>query len=108
MTQLRIALAQTRQTVDRQDNRRAIMEAIDSAGAQDVQILCFPETQTFGYRVDLASAQDPVVIDWLDEVHAEVAARCAQLGMACILGTEVKSVGGKPYNSALMIGENGK
>jgi predicted amidohydrolase len=108
MTQLRIALAQTRQTADREDNRRAIMEAIDSAGAEDVQILCFPETQTFGYRVDIASAEDPVAIDWLDEVHAEVAARCAQLGMACILGTEVKSDGDKPYNSALVIGEDGR
>ena len=44
MTELRIALAQTRQTADRQDNRRAILEAIDSAGAQNVQILCFPST----------------------------------------------------------------
>ncbi len=107
MTQLRIALAQTRQTANRQDNRRSIMEAVDSAGAQDVQILCFPETQTFGYRVDIASTEDPVPMDWLDEVHAEVAARCAQLGMACILGTEVKSHSTKPYNSALVIDQDG-
>ncbi len=108
MTELRIALAQTRQTADRQDNRRAIMEAIDKAEAQDVRILCFPETQTFGYRVDIATTVEPVPVDWLDEVHAEVAARCAQLGMACILGTEVRSDGGKPYNSALVIGEDGR
>jgi predicted amidohydrolase len=107
MTELRIALAQTRQTADRQDNRRAIMESIDDAATQGVQILCFPETQTFGYRVDIAAADEPVPVDWLDEVHAEVATRCAQLGMACILGTEIPSAGGKPYNSALVIGEDG-
>lgn len=107
MTRLRIALAQTRQTADRQDNRRAILEAIDSAVAQGVQILCFPETQTLGYRVDIASAEEPVPVVWLDEVHAEVATRCAQLGMACILGTEMASANGRPYNTALVIGEDG-
>ena len=35
MTTLRIALAQTRQTADREDNRRAIVEAIDAAAAQN-------------------------------------------------------------------------
>jgi predicted amidohydrolase len=107
MTQLRIALAQTRQTADRHDNRRAILEAIDNAAAQEVQILCFPETQTVGYRVDIASIETPVPVAWLEEVHTEVAARCAQLGMACILGTELKSASSKPYNTALVINENG-
>ncbi len=87
MTQLRIALAQTRQTSDREDNRRAILEAIDKAAAQGVQILGFPETQTFGYRVDIAPTAAPVPVAWLAEVHAEVAAQCERHGMACVLGT---------------------
>ncbi len=108
MTELRIALAQTRQTADRQDNRRAILEAFDQAEARDVRILCFPEAQTLGYRVDIAEPSGPVPVAWLEELHAEVAGRCARFGMACILGTEVRSESGKPYNSALVIGEDGR
>ncbi len=108
MTELRIALAQTRQTADRQDNRRAILEAFDQAEARDVRILCFPEAQTLGYRVDIAEPSGPVPVAWLEELHAEVAGRCARLGMACILGTEVRSESGKPYNSALVIGDDGR
>ena len=37
MTPLRIALAQTRQTADRQDNHRAIVEAIERAGQQQAE-----------------------------------------------------------------------
>ena len=107
MTELRIALAQTRQTADRQANHRAIVEAIDRAGEQDARILCFPEAQTFGYRVDIADPAEPTPLAWLEDLHAEVAHRCARFGMACILGTEVPSASGRPYNSALVIGEDG-
>ena len=107
MALLRIALAQTRQTSDREDNRRAILDAIDRAASRNVRILCFPETQTIGYRVDIASADAPVPDGWLDEVHGEVAARCAKHGIACILGTETASDGGRPYNTALVIDEQG-
>ena len=107
MNQLRIALAQTRQTADREDNRRAILEAIDNAAAQDVQILCFPETQTVGYRVDISPTDARVPVAWLAEVHAEVAEQCAKQGMACFLGTETESENGKPHNTALVIGEDG-
>ena len=107
MSQLRIGLAQTRQTPDRHDNRRAILDAFDSAAAQDIQILCYPEAQTVGYRVDISPVDAPVPVDWLEEVHAEVAERCAKHGMACILGTEMESDAGKPFNTALVIGEDG-
>ena len=112
MSQLRIGLAQTRQTPDRHDNRRAILDAFDRAAAQDIQVLCFPEAQTVGYRVDISPVDAPVPVDWLEEVHAEVAERCAKHGMACILGTETPletdPKGGKPYNSALVISEHGE
>ena len=107
MSQLRIGLAQTRQTPDRHDNRRAILDAFDRAAAQDIQILCFPEAQTVGYRVDISPFDAPVPVDWLEEVHAEAAERCAKHGMACILGTEMESDVGKPFNTALVIGEDG-
>ena len=107
MSQLRIGLAQTRQTPDRHANRRAILDAFDRAAAQDVQVLCFPEAQTVGYRVDISPVDAPVPVDWLEEGHAEVAERCAQHGMACILGTEMASDANKPFNTALVIGEDG-
>jgi predicted amidohydrolase len=105
---LRIGLAQTRQTADRQDNRAAVKAAIDDAAAEQVQILCFPETQTVGYRVDIAPTEAPVPVDWLQEVHEQVARRCGELGMACILGTELPSASGKPHNTALVISEAGQ
>lgn len=108
MTTLRIALAQTRQTADREDNRRAIVEAIDAAAAQKVQILCFPETQTVGYRCDIAPADAPVPVAWLEEVHEQVANRCRELGMACVVGTELAAASGRPYNSALVIAADGR
>ena len=85
-------------------NRAAIQN--DDAVGQRVQILCFPETQTVGYRVDISSPEASVSSAWLEEVHSEVAHRCGAAGMACILGTEIPT-GGKPYNTALVIGEDG-
>ena len=51
---LRIALAQTRQTDDFDDNVAAIFEAFDEAAGEGAQVVCFPEAQTVGYRVDSA------------------------------------------------------
>ena len=111
MKQLRIALAQTRQVDDFATNASTILRFIEEAGRQQVQILCFPETQTVGYRVDIARPDTPVPIEQLEALHAEVAARCGALGMACILGTETPVESnprkGKPYNSALVISEQG-
>ncbi len=104
---LKIALAQVRQTADLNDNRAAILQSVADAVAQGVQILCFPETQTVGYRVDISSPEALVPAAWLDELHAEVAHSCGAAGMACILGTETPTEG-KPYNTALVIGEEGE
>ena len=104
---MRVGLAQTRQTANIQDNRAAILAAIEDGADQGAQILCFPETQTIGYRVDIAMPDAPVDSDWLDETHAEIAKRCGELGMACVLGTELPSAAGKPTNSALIIDESG-
>ena len=103
---LRIGLAQTRQTADLADNRVAILNAMNEAAAQEVKILCFPETQTVGYRVDIATPEAPVPVDWLEELHGDVARRCESAGMACILGTETPTAG-KPYNTALVIDDKG-
>lgn len=112
MLMRRIAVAQTVQTADFDANVRAIFRVMDEAAERGVQILCFPETQTVGYRVDITSADRPVPVDRLAEVHEAVARRCAELDMACVLGTETPHeddpIHGKPYNSALVISEKGE
>ncbi len=111
MRLLKIALAQVRQSDDFDANAERILRSIDNAGKQGVQILCFPEAQTVGYRVGIVESRAPVPVERLEVLHATVAERCKALGMACVLGTETPSeadpVHDKPYNSALVISEHG-
>jgi ribosomal-protein-alanine N-acetyltransferase len=112
MSLLKIGLAQCRQTGDFDTNAATIARMIDAAARREVQVLCFPETQTVGYRVDIATPVQPVPVERLAELHGTVAERCGRLGMACILGTETPLETdphrGKPYNSALVISERGR
>jgi len=112
MKTLRIALAQCRQTGDFDENAGTILSWLDKAGRAGAQIVCFPETQTVGYRVDIATPERPVPVEPLDELHRAVARRCGERGVACVLGTETPLEsdphGGKPYNSALVISERGE
>ena len=107
MRPLRIALAQCRQTASLADNESTIFRFLDQAAQEKAQIACFPETQTVGYRVDISTPDTIVDPGWLDDLHARVASRCGHLGLACILGTEIPTAQGKPYNSALVISETG-
>jgi ribosomal-protein-alanine N-acetyltransferase len=111
MHNVRIALAQCRQTADFDANAATIMRFLDQAAAAEARIVCFPETQTVGYRVDISTPETPVPVERLAKLHARVADRCGQLGLACILGTETPLEsdprGGRPYNSALVISERG-
>lgn len=112
MAQLRIGLAQVKQTADLATNSATIFRFLEQASAARVQALCFPETQTVGYRADITDAHAPVPVDELNELHERVAQRCGQLGMACVLGTEMPlpfaPYHGKPYNSAVVISKAGK
>ncbi|MGE3407108.1 MAG: carbon-nitrogen hydrolase family protein [Pirellulales bacterium] len=112
MNPLRIALAQCRQTDCIDENERTIHRFLEDAARSEARIVCFPETQTVGYRVDIATPQTPVEPQRLSALHDRLAQRCGQLGLACILGTETPlesdPVGGRPYNSALVISADGK
>ncbi len=112
MPSLRIALAQCHQTADFDVNASKIFDFLDRAADATAQIVCFPETQTVGYRVDIATPEAPVEPQRLDDLHQRVAARCGELGIACVLGTEIPlesdPIAGKPYNSALVISERGE
>lgn len=112
MNMLKIGLAQARQVNDFDANTHTIFRFLEQAGASGVQILCFPETQTVGYRVDISTPDTPVPVEKLHHLHERVARRCGELGMACVLGTEIplesNPHAGKPYNSAVVISEKGK
>jgi predicted amidohydrolase len=111
MSTLKVGLAQCRQTGELEANIATVFRFLEEAGRAGVQVVCFPETQTVGYRVDLATPQTPVPVAQLEDLHGQVARRCGQLGMACVLGTETplaaNPLRGKPYNSALVISERG-
>lgn len=108
MRPLIIGLAQCRQTADFDTNAQTIFRFLEDAAKQGVQIVCFPETQTVGYRVDIATPDLVVPAERLDDLHRRIARRCGELGLACILGTETPAPSGKPYNSALVISEAGR
>jgi len=111
MAMLKIGLAQTRQTSDFDINAETIFRFLDLAAQSGVQIVCFPETQTVGYRADITAADAPVPVEKLDELHKVIADSCGRLGIACVLGTEVPQEsdphGAKPYNSTIVISEKG-
>ena len=108
---VKVGVAQTRQSSSFADNTAAVLDALESAADEGVQILCFPETQTVGYRVDIFQPLAPVPVAALTVFHTKVAVRCGELGMACVLGTETllasDETGTKPYNTALVIREDG-
>ncbi len=112
MKNLRIALAQVLQTGIFEENTDKIFEYIKKAAREKIQILCFPETQTAGYRVDITPPDTPIQPEKLEEVHRNVAKRCGELEMACLLGTEIPlesdPKAGKPYNSVITISPKGK
>ena len=112
MNTLRIGLAQVRQTDRFDDNVKTIFRFLEQAADERVQIVCFPETQTRGYRADITSAGAPVLVRELSDLHQRVAKRCGDLKLACVLGTEIPLESdperGKPYNSVIVISETGE
>jgi predicted amidohydrolase len=111
MKSLRIALAQCRQTASLETNEETIFRFLDQASQAKAEIVCFPETQTVGYRVDISTPSSPVLPEHLEDLHGRVSRRCGELGLGCILGTETPLESdprrGKPYNSALVIAPDG-
>lgn len=96
MKTLRIALAQCRQIDSLASNERTIFRFLDDAAKAGARIVCFPETQTVGYRVDIATPQTTVPPGHLEDLHGRIAARCGELGLACVLGTEIPRQGASP------------
>jgi len=60
MDVLRVGVAQIPQTNDIETNRDKIIEYLHLSGNKGVDVLCFPEAQTQGYRVDIVEYDVPV------------------------------------------------
>ena len=104
---IRIGVAQVPQTSNIQKNLDKALEYMEKAKARDVELLCFPETHLAGYRVGVLNPEDKCDKDGLTQAIETLGKRCAELSLGIIMGTETPNPGGKPYNSAVVINENG-
>jgi len=104
---IRIGVAQIPQTPIIKENLDKALEYMEKAKASDVELLCFPETHLAGYRVGVLNPEDKCDKDSLKQAMEVLGKRCAELSLGIIMGTETPNPGGKPYNSAVIIDENG-
>lgn len=104
---IRIGVAQVPPTRHLKANEDKVVEVMDKAAGAGVELLCFPETHLPGYRVGILNTDAPCDKPGLAAATERVAARCQALSMGVILGTETPNAGGKPYNSALVLDQNG-
>ena len=107
VTVLRIGVAQVPQTDDIQTNLDKVIEYMGKAASQGVEILCFPETHLPGYRVGIRATDSPCEEGKLTHAAETIRAKCRELSLGVIVGTETPNPRGKPYNSALVINRTG-
>jgi predicted amidohydrolase len=105
---IRIGVAQIPPTPVISRNLGKTLDYLDKAAEQGVEILCLPETHLAGYRVGVLDPDAPCDQDGLREATEQIAARCRDLCVGIILGTETPNPGGKPYNSAAIIDQTGE
>ena len=108
MATIRIGVAQVAQTPDLEANLDKALEYMEHAAGQAVELLCFPETHLAGYRVGVLSPEAPCDTAGLARATETIVAGCRELSMGVILGTETTNPGCNPYNSALIIDEQGQ
>jgi predicted amidohydrolase len=105
MNTVRIALANLRYPHTPEDSITRVERAIAKAGAQRVDLLCFPECYVPGYR-GLGHAPPVPDAHFLERAWTAIAAAAARAGVAAILGTE-RIVDGRVYATALVIDRDG-
>jgi predicted amidohydrolase len=101
----RIALANLSYPSTAAESVRAADEAIARAGAERVDVLCFPECFVPGYRI-AGRRPDPPDPAFLERAWSTVAAAAGRAGVAVVLGTE-RVVDGGLFISALVVGRDG-
>jgi predicted amidohydrolase len=105
---IRIGAAQVPQTADIKKNLDKVIEYMEKAKRENVELLCFPETHIPGYRVGLLDPDSPVEAEALERASRTIRAKAKELKMGVVFGTETPNPGGKPFNSAQVISEKGE
>ena len=106
MSTIRIALANIRPALSREESVELARSAIQRAASGHASILCFPEGYVPGYRTrgNPMPAPDEA---FLTHARREIASAAASSGVAVVLGTE-RLVDGTPRLTALVIDRDGK
>lgn len=105
-TVVRIALANLPFPDAAADSVSRTLAAIEQAGAQSAQVVCFPECFVPGYRAPGRNVA-PVEPAWLEHAWSRVAEAAANAGTAVILGTERSDDAGGLVATALVIDRDG-
>ena len=108
MSKIKIGAAQVLQTSDIAMNTTKVLEIMDQAADEGVELLCFPETQLSGYRVGLLAANAPCQVKLLERALEEISTKCQNLNIGVIVGTETPNRNEKPFNSAVILDKNGQ
>ncbi len=108
MTPIRIGAAQVPPTPDLDQNLAKTVEYMGKAASEGVAIICFPETHLPGYRSGILDPEEPCDEEGLAEAVAQVSATCRELSIGVVLGTETPNPGARPFNSALVIDQDGE
>ena len=108
MKRMTLGVAQVPPSPDLATNLDVALEYLERAADKGVDLLCFPETHLAGYRVCILPPEATCDEEGLRRARERLAERCAALKIGAIVGTETPGgPGGKPYNSALVIGDDG-
>lgn len=105
---MRIGIAQVPQVADIGANLAKALEFIELAAAQDVDLLCFPETHLPGYRVGIIDPDASCDGERLAAALESLAARCRASRIGVCVGTESPNASSRPFNSAVVIGRDGE
>ena len=105
---IRVGVAQVPQTSDIARNRDKVLEYMENAASQGVEILCFPETHLPGYRVGIREPDSECDAEGLAAASEAIRGKANELSLGVIFGTETPNPNGKPFNSAQVINERGE
>jgi predicted amidohydrolase len=105
MNTVRVALANLRFPSTPDESVRLAAQAIGQAGAEQADIICFPECYVPGYRARGKLIPSPDA-EFLERAWDEIAQATAKADIGVILGTE-RLVDGSLFASALVIDRDG-
>ncbi|MFD3438031.1 carbon-nitrogen hydrolase family protein [Streptomyces sp. NPDC058685] len=106
---MRIAAAQFRSAPgDIGANVRAVRDLVDTASGQGARLVVFAELAVTGYEPDLIAA-DPALVLAEDDARLDpVREACRTGGTAAVLNAAVRTAGGRPAITSLVIGPDGE